>query len=112
MEKRLRNTYRKIATKPELKQAAKILRTQLFNKELKEAQGAKVRSRWHFELDGEKYTKFFFKQMEKRTNAKQDMLSITTVKDGKVVTDQTDILNKVKNFYANLYPKNLRLLRT
>ena len=107
LEKRLRNTYRKIATKPDLKQAAQILKTQIFNIELKEAQGAKVRSRLQFELEGERCTKFFFKQMEKRSNAKHDMLSVKRVKDGKVLTDQTDILNEVKNFYQNLYSQNL-----
>ena len=35
------------------------------------------------------------------------MLSIKRVKDGKVLTDQTDILIEVKDFYANLYTKNL-----
>ena len=41
LEKRLYNIYRKIETKPQLKQTAQNLRTQLFNIELKEAQGAK-----------------------------------------------------------------------
>ena len=51
--------------------------------------------------------KFFFKQIEKRRNATKDMLSIKRVKDGKIITDQIDTLNEVKNFYANLYTQNL-----
>ena len=31
------------------------------------------------------------------------MLSITTIKDGKLLTSQKEILDKVKNFYADLY---------
>lgn len=70
MGKRLPNIYRKIDTKPELKQTAQNLRTQLYNIELKEAQGAKNRSRLQYELQGERCTNFFFQQMEKRKNAK------------------------------------------
>ena len=107
LEKRLYNIYRKIETKPQLKQTAQNLRTQLFNIELKEAQGAKIRSRLKFELEGEKCTKFFFQQMEKCTNTKQDTLSIKRIKNRRVLTDQTHNLNEVKNYYAKLYAKNL-----
>ena len=48
---------------------------------------------------------FFFTQIEQRTNAKQDMLSIKRIKDGKLLTNQAGILNEVKNFYAKLYTK-------
>ena len=82
--KRLPNIYRKIDTKPELKQTAQNLRTQLYNIELKEAQGAKNRSRLQYELQGERCTNFFFQQMEKRKNAKQDMLSIKRISNGKL----------------------------
>ena len=45
--------------------------------------------------------------MEKCTNATKDMLSIKRIKDGKILTDQIDILNEAKNFYANLYTEKL-----
>ena len=106
LEKRLRNIYRKIDTRPELQKTAQILRTQLFNIESKEAQGAKVRSRLQLELEGEKCNKFFFQKMTKRKNANQDMLSIKRIKDGKMLTKQTEVLDEVKNFYAKLYAKN------
>lgn len=48
-------------------------------------------------------TIFFFQPIEKHKNAKQDMLSITTIKDGKLLTSQKEILDKVQNFYADLY---------
>lgn len=99
MEKRLCNIYRKIDTKPELQQTVQNLRTQLYNIELKQAQGAKVRSRLQYELQGERCTNFFFPQTENCKNAKQDMLSIKRISIDKVLTEQTDILNKVKNFY-------------
>ena len=41
--------------------------------------------------------------MEQRTNAKQDMLSIKRIEDVKLLTNQADILNEVKNFYTKLY---------
>ena len=106
LERRLRNIYRKIDAKPELKQTAQMLKTQLFNIELKEAQGAKIRCRLQFELEGEKCNKFFFQKMVKRKHANQDMLSIKRIKDGKILTEQTEILHEVKNFYANLYSKD------
>lgn len=106
LEKRLRNIYGKIDTKPQLHQTAQNLKTQLFNMELKEAQGAKIRSRLRFGLEGEKCTKLFFQKMAKRKYANQDMLSIKRINDSKILTKQTEILNEVKNFYANLYAKN------
>ena len=107
LEKRLRNIYRKIDARPELKQTAQILRTQLFNIESKEAQGAKVRSRLQLELEGEKCNKFFFQRMAKRKHANQDMLSIKRIKDGKILNKQTEILDEVKHFYGKLYAKNI-----
>ena len=34
------------------------------------------------------------------------MLSIKRIKDSKTLTKQIEILDEVKNFYANLYSKN------
>lgn len=34
------------------------------------------------------------------------MLSINRINDGKLLTNQKDILNEVKNFYANVYAEN------
>ena len=53
-----------------------------------------------------KCTQYFFQQAEKHKNSKQDMLSITRIKDGKLLTNQKEILKEVKNFYANLYANN------
>ena len=105
MEKRLRNIY-KIHNKPELQKKADHLRSELFKIELQIAQGAKVRSRLRLELEGERCTKFFFQQVEKHKNSKQDMLSINRIKDGKLLTDQKEILSEVLNFYFNLYAEN------
>lgn len=46
--------------------------------------------------------KILLPQIEKRKHAKQNMLSIRRIKDGKILTNQEDILNEVKNFYTNL----------
>ena len=103
LEKRLRNIYKKIHRRPELQTMANNLRSELFKIELHIAQGAKIRSRIRLELEGERCTKFFFQQIEKHKNSKQDMLSINRISDGKLLTSQNDILNEVKTFYANLY---------
>ena len=76
------------------------LKLQLFNLELLEAQAAKVHSRLRLELGGEMCTKFFFMQMEKRKNAKQDMHSIKKIKDNKLLMEQTDSVK--------CYPKNAK----
>ena len=106
LEKRLRNIYKKIHEKPELQKTADHLRSELFKIHLQIAQGAKVRSRVRLELEGERCTKFFFQQVEKHKNSKQDMLSINRIKDGKLLTDQKEILSEVRNFYSNLYSEN------
>ena len=103
LEKRLRNIYKKINMKQGLQKIADKLRSELYKIELQMAQGAKVRSRIRLELDGERCTKFFFHQIEKHNNAKQDMMSINRQKDGKLLTKQKEILDEVQNFYANLY---------
>ena len=103
MEKRLPNIYKKIRTRPELQTRANNLRSEVFKIKLHTAQGVKIHSRIHIELDGERCTKFFFQQVEKHKNSKQDMLSVTRIKDGKLLTNQKEILDEVKNFYANLY---------
>ena len=68
------------------------------------AQGAKLRSRVRLELEGERCTKFFFQQVEKHKNSKQDMTSINRLKDGKLLKEQKEILDEV-NYYANLFAK-------
>ena len=103
LEKRLRNIYKKIHRRPELQTMANNLRSELFKIEVHMAQGAKIRSRIRIELDGERCTRFFFQQVEKHKNAKQDMFSITSIKNGKLLTSQKEILDEVKEFYADLY---------
>ena len=103
LEKRLRNIYKKIHRRPELQTMANNLRSELFKIELHMAQGAKVRSRTRLELEGERCTKFFFQQIEKHKNSKQVMLSTNRITDGKLLTNHKEILDEVKNFYADLY---------
>ena len=79
---------------------ANNLRPKLFQIELHMARGAKTRSRIRTELNGERCTKFFFQQIEKHKNSKHDMLSINRINDGKLLTNQKDILEKVKTFFC------------
>ena len=106
LEKRLRNIYKKIHEKPELQKMADHLRSELFKIELQIVQCAEVHSRVRLKLEAERCTKFFFQQVEKHKNSKQDMLSMNRIKDGKLLTDQKEILSEVRNFYSNLYAEN------
>ena len=100
--KRLRNTYSKIHTNPNLQITINNLRSQLYQIELEEAQGAKIRAKIQHELQGEKCSKLFFSEMEKRKDVQQTMLSLNSEK-GKLLTSQTDILEEVKNYFRKLY---------
>lgn len=101
MLKHLRNTYRKVDTNPNLHYTINNLRSQLYKIDLEEAQGATIRAKVQHELQGEKCSKFFFSQTEKRKDAQQTMLSLNSDK-GKLLTSQTDILEEVRNYFCKL----------
>ena len=52
---------------------------------MKEAQGTKIRVRRTWELEDEKYIKYFFQKTEKRKNADQAILSIKSRQNGKIL---------------------------
>ena len=70
---------------------------------MKEAQGAKIRAKVTWELEGKKCTKYFFQKLEKRKNADQTILSHKSRQNGKILKDQQEVLTKVKTFYEQLY---------
>ena len=70
--------------------------------EMNEAQGAKIRAKITWELEGEKCTKYFFQKLEKK-NADQAILSHKSRQNGKILKDQQEELTKVKTFYEQLY---------
>ena len=70
---------------------------------MKEAQVAKIRAKITWELEGEKYTKYFFQKLEKRNNADQAIVSLKSRQNDKILKDQQEILTEVKNVYEQLY---------
>ena len=70
---------------------------------MKEAQGAKIRGKVTWELEGEKCNKYFSQKLEKRKNADQTTLFLKSRKNGKILKDQPVILTEVKTFYEQLY---------
>ena len=70
---------------------------------MKEAQGAKIRAKITWKLEGEKFTKYFFQKPEKRENADKAILSHQHRQNSKILNDRQEILAEVKTFYEQLY---------
>lgn len=109
LKKRIRNIYKKVHKNPALQYFADDYTQQLFEIEQQEARGAKVRAKIRWELEGERCTKFFFEQAEKRRNSEHEMLSLKK-ENGQTTTDQKEILETVKNFYKKLYSKTEKVV--
>lgn len=75
MLKRLRNIYRTIPSQPYLQSLAGDLRKQLFQIQKQEAQGIKMCAKVKYELEGEKRSKLFFQQIEKRKDSQETVFS-------------------------------------
>ena len=67
----------------------------------KKAIGAQIRARVKWVEQGEKNTKYFL-NLEKSRQTKKSIIKIYD-KDGNILDDQTQILNRQKEFYENLY---------
>ena len=106
MLKRLRNIYRTIPSQPYLQNLAGDLRKQLFQIEIQEAQGIKICAKVKYELEGEKCSKLFFQQKEKRKDSQQTMYSLKSSENGKLLLNQTEMQGKVRNFFRQLYTEN------
>ena len=70
---------------------------------MKEVQGAKIRAKVTWELEGQKRTKYFFQKLGKRKNVDQVILSLKSRQNSKIVKNQQEILTEVKTFYKQLY---------
>ena len=64
--------------------------------------GAIIRSRIRWHEEGERNTKYFL-NLEKRRHSKTHITKLKD-KDGKEITDPSEILLSQKEFYKNLYP--------
>ena len=69
-----------------------MLKNELKQIEMKEARVAKIRAKITWELEGEKCTKYFFLNLEKRKNVDQAILSLKSRKNGKILKNQQKIL--------------------
>ena len=69
-----------------------MLKNELKQIEMKEARVAKIRAKITWELEGEKCTKYFFLNLEKRKNVDQAILSLKSRQNGKILKNQQKIL--------------------
>ena len=70
---------------------------------MKKAQGANIRAKITWELNGEECTKYFFQKLEKRKNADQTIISLKRRQNGKILKYQQETLTEVKTFYEQIY---------
>ena len=80
------------------------LQVQLGVIEIAEAEGARIRSKANWVKNGEKSTKYFL-NLEKY-NGKKKILTNLKDLNGKVLTNQVDIMNEQVKFYSQLYKKH------
>ena len=88
--------YTRIDAKPPLQNLADKLKNKLKQIQMKEVQGANIRAKITWELEGGKCTKYFFQKLEQRKNADQATLSLKSRQSGK---NQQEILAEIKTFY-------------
>ena len=74
LERRLRNIYSKIDAKPHLQNLVDLLKSELKQIKIKEAQGAKIRAKITWESEVEKCTKYFFQKLDRRKDANQAIM--------------------------------------
>ena len=78
------------------------LKKELKQIERKVAQGAKIRAKITWELEGVKCTKYFFEKLKKK-EWRSGYNSLKFRQNGKILKDQQEILTEVKTFYEQLY---------
>ena len=98
LKRRLRNIYTKIDAKLHLQNFADKLKNELKQIEMKKAEGAKIREKITWELEGEKCIKYFFQKLEQRKNADQAILSLKSRQNGK------NLLKINRKYYRKLKP--------
>ena len=79
----------------------KTMEEKLENLYLNKVKGAQIRSRVQWLEEGEKNTKFFL-GLEKSRQTKKSITALKN-KDGKIVTEHSEILNIERSYYENLY---------
>ena len=77
------------------------LKSQLFHLESDFIEGATIRNKISWELDGEKCTKEFFMKLDKRREADETMNKIRT-ENGDITNNQKEIREEVRKYYETL----------
>ena len=104
LHKRLRNLNRKLTQNPiKFQKLANTLRRQILTYEQDVAEGARIRSKIKWKIEGEKCTKFFF-NLEKQSQAEKS-ISKLKLANNQTITNPDDIINEIKSFYEQLYAK-------
>ena len=85
LKRRLRNIYTKTDGKRHLQNLADKLKNELKQIEMKEDQGAKIRAKLAWEIEGITCTKYFFPKSSKRKNVDQAILSLKSRQKGKLL---------------------------
>ena len=101
----MQNIYTKIDAKLHLQNLADKLKNESKQIEIKEAQGAKIRAKITWKLEGGKCTKYFSQKLQKRKNADLAILSIKSRQNGQILKNQQEIVTEVETFYEQLYGK-------
>lgn len=104
MENALKKEIEKIEADPKQeKERFYQIKAEIDEYEKEKSEGAKVRSRAQYALEGERSTKFFL-NLEKKKQKKSHITELENEK-GVKVTDFVDIIGGVEAFYKNLYKK-------
>ena len=70
--------------------------------EIREAEGAKIRSKAQWREQGETSSRYFC-SLEKKRGAEKSMRIVQLVKDGEIYTTTDDMVKQTHNFYTDLY---------
>ena len=70
--------------------------------EIREVEGAKIRSKGQLREQGETSSRYFC-SLEKKREAEKSMRSVQLVKDGEIYTTTDDMVKQTRNFYTDLY---------
>ena len=94
MKKQFRNIENKLDRNPEnvmYRDLYNNINNQIKEVEIKEAQGAKIRSKAHWREQGETSSRYFC-SLEKKRGAERPMRSVQLVKDGEIYNTTDDMV--------------------
>ena len=78
------------------------INNQIKEVEIKEAEGAKIRSKAQWREKGETSSRYFC-SLEKKQGAEKSVRSVQLVKEGEICTTTDGMVKQTRNFYNDLY---------